>query len=257
MDPGTIGTGAGTGAASGAMMGGPWGAVAGIGLGAGGAILNGMGADAEARRRQEAIDQYRRESARINAAMLQALAGNGQLEQGAQIQGITQGGAPAVENAAAAEQGRKQVVASRLATLAADQPQASTGATPATMDGSYTRAGQRFQLNDNQRNLLRMIIEQNRQKQQAGKLAAVPVAGNRSQLNTQQTRRQLDQQNAEAALQEVLGSTGNGSTNLQLLGALANMGSGVAFKLGANASPGTPTVGGPNAPMAPVLDYAA
>jgi hypothetical protein len=82
---------------------------------------------------------------------------------------------------------------------------------------------------------LRLVSEQTRRRGEAMQTQSVLPAANVSMVNTGRTRGDIDRQNAEAELQSVLGTTGNNAMNLQLLGALANIGSQAAFSYGARA----------------------
>lgn len=197
-------------------------------LGAGGAAAGYFGAKSEAKRKNRAIKRYRGRMDGINSRLLEVLATQGRLEQEGTIQGITRGGA---ESSAAGEQAvadRSAQIDARLAALSGDAPPVGTGA-PAATQAAMERAGGRYALGREADQRLRVLSEQDRSRDQATVEGALPGRAQVAATRTGQSRAQIDAQAAEADLQGVMGSTGNTAMNLQLLGALAGVGSQAGF----------------------------
>lgn len=207
----------------------------GLGLAGGGAVANYFGSRSEARRKQDAIDEYDNQTKQINARLLAILADQGQREQEGLTQGIAEGGAPATAAAGQSEADRSALVNAHLAALAADQPAAAGKDAPTAQAAAYNRAMGKSAVRLKASDALRLVGEQNRRRGVAMQDGGTRAMVNAPRVATGQTRAQLDRQKAEADLQSVLGTTGNGAANLQLLGALANMGSSAAFTYGARA----------------------
>ena len=156
-----------------------------------------------------------------------------------------------MEGAAQDEAGRKAAVEARLAVLAADQAPATTPTTPSAQSSSYARSRGKSALRLKASDALRLVSEQQRRRGEAMRTQSVIPEANVSMVNTGKSRADIDRQNAEAELQSVLGTTGNGAMNMQLLGALANIGGQAAFAYGARA----PAGGGGVRPGASSFDY--
>lgn len=205
-------------------------ALIGAGFSAVGSGLNYLGTKNEAKRRGGAMQKYTDLQQGLDSRLLQSLALQSQDEQAADINSIRAMGAPAMQQAAGDQAARGERVKSLLATLAPASP--SAGATPATQAGAQARRAGRYQLNRQSADLLQLLAGQDRAKKVGATEAQLPAQANAPAWQTARDMNRTATDNNKALLKRTLATTSNRSNNLQLLGALSNMGADVMFGLG-------------------------
>lgn len=196
----------------------------GAGLGAAGGVSSFMGGKSEAKRKQRAIDQYKRDSARIYDEMAKNAWQQGTRRQGALRSMLTQLPATMGSEASAAPQVSDYIPAAgedttgfrgaeyRQALDAAQAPLADVSQSQLTADQAGIDMGE----------LMRAI----------GNLdygSSVEVNADAPRYSRTQYLKDRELEEAKRRLESILGSTGNKARNLQLLGSLLNTGGNMAM----------------------------